>query len=324
VYAETWFPRLQYGWSDLRSGIRGPWHYIDGPDPELFDVVADPAERDNRLASRGAPEAIVQALQEIGDGRTSRAEVGEEELRQLASLGYVGGAGDVPDTGIDPKRVVRDAELLWGFVEDGPAADPGDEAVLRAARTIGPGNTYLHAEVVRTLLARGRVGAAAEVLRPFDATDDATLQALLGQVALATGRPEQAAARFDRVLAVDGGHAGALLGKGLVDLEDGRVADAESWIRRALAAEDGLAEAWNALAVTRLEAGRPDEAIDALERAVDRDPDLADAWFNLAMLRGRSGDVDEAVAALRRYVPLVAGDERERALAMLREIEAGR
>lgn len=322
VYAETWFPRLQYGWSDLRAGIRGPWHYIEGPDPELYDVVRDPAETENRLAVRGAPEAIVQALETIGTGRSAEVEIDDEERRQLASLGYVGGGG-AEDTGIDPKRVVRDAERLWAFVEDGPQADPGDASVLRSARAIGPGNAYLHGQVARTLLARGRIPAALEVLRPFDASDDPALQVLIGKAILSSGRPGDADARFDRVLAVAGDHAEALLGKGLVRLDTGPRPEAEDWIRRALDADPGLAEGWNALAVARLGAGRPDEAIDALERAVERDPGLADAWYNLAVLRGRGGDVEGAATALRRYVPLVDGGARDEAVALLRRIEEG-
>ena len=47
VYAETQYPRLHFGWSDLASAVDGRYHYIQAPRPELFDVSADSAERRN-------------------------------------------------------------------------------------------------------------------------------------------------------------------------------------------------------------------------------------------------------------------------------------
>ena len=45
VYSETMYPRLHFGWSDLASAIDGRYHYIRAPKPELYDVAADPGER---------------------------------------------------------------------------------------------------------------------------------------------------------------------------------------------------------------------------------------------------------------------------------------
>src|ERR1043165_158706 len=50
LYAETYYPRLHYGWNDLHSMISGANHYIHAPKPELYDVVADPSELTNVLA----------------------------------------------------------------------------------------------------------------------------------------------------------------------------------------------------------------------------------------------------------------------------------
>ena len=44
LYAETLYPRLHLGWSDLRSIVDGRWHLVEGPRPELYDLVADPGE----------------------------------------------------------------------------------------------------------------------------------------------------------------------------------------------------------------------------------------------------------------------------------------
>ena len=44
VYGETFYPRIHLGWSELRSVADARDHYIDGPEPELYDRRADAAE----------------------------------------------------------------------------------------------------------------------------------------------------------------------------------------------------------------------------------------------------------------------------------------
>ncbi|HJZ78199.1 MAG TPA: sulfatase, partial [Vicinamibacterales bacterium] len=51
-YAESRFGELHFGWAPLHSLRDGTWKYIDGPEPELFQLASDAAERDNRRAAR--------------------------------------------------------------------------------------------------------------------------------------------------------------------------------------------------------------------------------------------------------------------------------
>ena len=53
LYAETLYPRLQLGWSELRSVVDGRWHYVLGPRPELYDLVERPARDDRPGGARG-------------------------------------------------------------------------------------------------------------------------------------------------------------------------------------------------------------------------------------------------------------------------------
>src|SRR5262249_53876169 len=49
LYAETYYPRIHFGWSELTSLVRDRYHYIQGPQPELFDLAADSGERTSVL-----------------------------------------------------------------------------------------------------------------------------------------------------------------------------------------------------------------------------------------------------------------------------------
>ena len=44
LYAESFAPLLDFGWSPLRALRDGQWKYIAAPRPELYDIVSDPGE----------------------------------------------------------------------------------------------------------------------------------------------------------------------------------------------------------------------------------------------------------------------------------------
>src|SRR4030095_8258542 len=43
-YSETFFPRLHFGWSELRAVRTDRMHFIEAPRPELYDLASDPQE----------------------------------------------------------------------------------------------------------------------------------------------------------------------------------------------------------------------------------------------------------------------------------------
>ncbi|MGH9458084.1 MAG: sulfatase, partial [Thermoanaerobaculia bacterium] len=47
IFAESLLPRIHFGWSALRSIVRGSHHGIEAPTPELYDLARDPAEKKN-------------------------------------------------------------------------------------------------------------------------------------------------------------------------------------------------------------------------------------------------------------------------------------
>ncbi|HXO27597.1 MAG TPA: sulfatase-like hydrolase/transferase, partial [Thermoanaerobaculia bacterium] len=123
VYSETFYPRLHFGWSDLASLVGRRYHYIEGPDPEIYDLDQDPRETRNLL--RDQRRIYADMRRELGgyDRRLAPPAAVDAETRSaMAALGYVGhasaaggggaGAGPLPD----PKRhldVLKD--LKQGF-----------------------------------------------------------------------------------------------------------------------------------------------------------------------------------------------------------------
>ena len=101
-YAETLSPRLTNRWGELRALFDQEWKYIHGPRRELYDLAADPRERDNLVASRPEvaarmEEGLASFLDSRSEGATRAvAEVDPEVRWRLMALGYLT-AGEVPE-----------------------------------------------------------------------------------------------------------------------------------------------------------------------------------------------------------------------------------
>ncbi len=119
-YAETFYPRWHFGWSELRSVRVGDWKYIDAPKPELYDLRADAQERGNAIDARGAlANGLANELKKIAGGFGPAAttdappQPDAETLARLRSLGYVGmTAPSSGARGLDPKDMVPRLETF--------------------------------------------------------------------------------------------------------------------------------------------------------------------------------------------------------------------
>jgi tetratricopeptide (TPR) repeat protein len=119
LLAETFFPRIHFGWSELTSLIEGKWHYIEAPRPEIYDLDADPEETKNLLQQK--PDALRALRLEILKRRPSFEAPGEtdpEARRKLASLGYLSAGTSSSGSLDDPKdRIATFEELRTGLAE---------------------------------------------------------------------------------------------------------------------------------------------------------------------------------------------------------------
>ena len=94
AYSESWYPR-RFGWSALRSLRADRFKLIDGPQPELYDLMTDKFEMHNIIAERPALAAAMTRRLSAVDGETRpdnwpRATTITAPVdERLAALGYV-------------------------------------------------------------------------------------------------------------------------------------------------------------------------------------------------------------------------------------------
>ena len=112
AYTETYYPRMHYGWSELKAlYYNGSWKYILAPKHELYDLQTDRKEEDN-LALKKSEQAVrsKQRLQNYIEehSRDARkpgeaAKMDKDDMQKLAALGYLttvvntAGKTDLPD-----------------------------------------------------------------------------------------------------------------------------------------------------------------------------------------------------------------------------------
>ncbi len=294
VYAENYFTRLEYGWSELKAWITSEWKYVKAPRPELYDRKADP----NELAdlSRARPDVMAQldssmtAFEKAALRRAAANRIGElvesitpeERVHEwLAGLGYVGGS--------------RGADLR------GPLPDPKDEVPewnrrKEARRHVESGNRYLADE--NLLLALTAFRAAVAVKSTGDGLKGLGLTLLrLGQVAEARDTLRAALAQLPDDVAALGGYAIALDGTGAS-------LAADSVLRRATEIDSTHAFSWQQRAILNERLGRLGVAVDCYERYGRLAPDDAAATEALAGIYARLGRHADAAALYRRLAEL--------------------
>jgi arylsulfatase A-like enzyme len=133
IYAESLYGAYHFGWAELRSVTDGQYRYIDAPQPELYDLVADPAQRENLILTHSQIATTLRAaLSTFASSRPVHAAgpVPASERERLEALGYVG-------VHLDAGSTVRPLEQ----------ADPKDKHVIleqyRAAVAVAASSEWL-------------------------------------------------------------------------------------------------------------------------------------------------------------------------------------
>ncbi|MGH9442466.1 MAG: sulfatase-like hydrolase/transferase, partial [Thermoanaerobaculia bacterium] len=269
IYGETFYPRYHFGWGDLASLTDQRYQYIHGSRDELFNLVSDPAERND--LSGGLPSAFRSMRNELfamDRPEQTPGAADAEQVQKLASLGYLGAgrapavSGPLPDPRdhIGEIRELKNAVKLDAERKHAEAADALREVLRRHPR-----------------MSDGW-GALANALHKLGKNREA-IEALRHQDALQPGDPNILASFATEYL------------------ELGDTAQAELYARRSIAIH-GPAEAHQVLASVYLAQKNYDAAQDEAERARGgyRSRKMPDVI--LAQVRKARGDLPGALRIL--------------------------
>lgn len=241
VLGEAMKPYLEYGWQPQIMAVEGKHKAIFAGRTEVFDVTADPAERNDLGAGGSIPSRIRKALDDypvpVPGAARAPGNLSAEAQRNLASLGYVS-ASAAP--------VVR---------RDAPR--PADMVAL-----------FDDIDRASTLFVREQYAQAIPVLQRILAKDPYNLDAALR---LATcysslGRHAQAVEAFRRASAIAPQSADVRLYLALHYARTSEWERALPMLERLVTEMPDRVPAWQTLGVLAMRAGRTGAAIAAFER----------------------------------------------------------
>ncbi len=309
-YAETYYPRFHYNWSDLSAVETARWKFVKAPRRELYDLVKDPKElHDVSAAHPRVVAALENELESIrpphDNAEPAPSALDPEALARLKSLGYVSGNESAAARRAGPRPDPKDGlPMLQQLLQAQAERDAGrlDDALARLESLArkDPENPAVFVALSSVYDRRQEWDRAITASQRALALDPENVTAAL-DLAMAfrsAGRSNDAATGFERVLSLDPGNIKALLNLAEIHQERGEPAKAFDLYQRAVTAAPRSADARVGLGGAALELNRLDVAEDALRRAValgGRQPDL---HFNLGVLAEQRGQYD---AAAREY-----------------------
>ena len=130
AYSETFYPFSSFGWSPLHALESTRYHYIDAPQPELYDVETDPEEKTNLAAQQPAVIAVLRsrlreklhdhpfaAPEAAGASKSSGSALSPEAAEKLQALGYVAYRSPVSEAQLaaglaDPKAKIEEFNAI--------------------------------------------------------------------------------------------------------------------------------------------------------------------------------------------------------------------
>ncbi len=297
IFSESVYPRIHFGWSELASLIEDQYHFIDGPDPELYDLIRDPEETQNILQrERAVSRRLRTALEKIDRTLQPPAEVDPAVRESLLSLGYVGGSRGATATGADPKSRIHVLEDLGAASRLYVAGRYAEAAsAYRSVLREEPGMVYAREQLAKALRRTGRTDEALGELRqaldesggaPHIALSLAELYLSLGELDEAQAHAEMA--RRQNEAALD------LLAQ--VALRRNDLQTARAVLDEALAARGTRVEPLITLAELLVREGNHAAAVDAAARARREFGDRQD----VEVLRGLAYQEGLALANLGR------------------------
>ncbi|MFL6193944.1 MAG: sulfatase-like hydrolase/transferase [Thermoanaerobaculia bacterium] len=315
IYSETFYPRLHFGWNELFSLIDEQSHYIEGPDPELYDRAKDPGEKANVLRQERRLYAAMKKEMDGYDKRLAPPGAVDEETRQaMLGLGYIGSGSGASDGPLpDPKSKIGTlGDLKEGFRLIGSKQFPEAAAAFRRVIAENPKMVDAWEYLARALQRMGKPDEALAAYREALKASNGSPQIAVAAASLYydLGRLEDAETHAKMALATHPGFAHGLLSQIALQRDD--LATAEREARAAMEDKSNRTGPMITLAEVLHAKKQDGEALELTRKALEvynqreaKDPELI---RGLALIRGKiladQGDAQGAEASFRQEIQL--------------------
>ncbi|MGB6867431.1 MAG: sulfatase-like hydrolase/transferase [Candidatus Aminicenantaceae bacterium] len=312
AYSETYYPRLHYGWSDLKTIQEGRFKLIIAPELELYDLTDDPEEQTNLVSAfpeetrrlmRTAEQFIENSSLDAFD--IDYHNIDEETRQKLAALGYIGTFSD--QSSLEGKRLASPKEKIGIFnqlsqVKEWMLEEKYEEAVAQITRIINEDPDVIDAYfTLGNLYFKKREfdNALDSFLKVFDKRQDSFTVINIANAYLGKGDIEEA----DKFLTsiIDSVPPDSQLYyvfgniKNLKEDYDGAIKYYEECIKL----NPSSASGYSGLAGVYVVQKRLDDAESYLLKAKEHNPTLRNLFYNWALLHEEKGELIKAADAYK-------------------------
>ncbi|MBI3474815.1 MAG: sulfatase-like hydrolase/transferase [Acidobacteria bacterium] len=284
AYSETFYPFSSFGWSPLHALESERFHYIDAPQPELYDLDADPGETHNIADQQPATVVVLKeklrqhlAHNPFTQQASNAGSLSPDAQEKLRALGYFGFRAAISPEQIkaglaDPK------EKLWEF-----------NAILKA----------------QDAFQRNDPDRAEALLGDVQARDPKiyVIPFLLGESALRRQDWAKAAEQLQQCLELNPNFDNAMTGLARALAKLGREDDAKAWLNRALKSNPQNYRAWYQIGLLSATTDLP-AAQSAYEKAVAIQPNFSAGQRELGMSLFQKKDYAAAAPHLEKAIAL--------------------
>ena len=287
AYSETFYPFNSFGWSPLHALETGQYHYIDAPEPELYDLAADPGEQKNLAATQPAMVAVLKnklhaLLQNSPFAPTAGgANLSPDAAEKLRALGYAAYHAPVGD------------QQLAGQLADPKTRLQEFNSIMSAEEAFHGGDLALG----RSLLAEVRKKDPQMYFVPF----------LLGEAALGERDWETAATEFRKCVDLNPNFDQAMTGLARALIYQGKTAEARSWAEKALQFNSQNYRGWYELGIIDASSDQQ-AAISHYQKAVAIQGNMGALRRDLGLLQFQQKDYASAALNLAKAVELGIND----------------
>lgn len=289
-YSETLYPFSSFGWSPLHALETERFHFIQAPNPELYDLETDPGETHNILPQQPSTVAVFhEKLQSfVAQNPFAREDAAAGTLspdaqEKLRALGYFGFRAAVSPEALknglaDPK------DKLWEF-----------NSILQAQDALRQ-NDDEHAKII---LAEVQQKDPRIYVIPF----------MLGELALRKQNWDEASKQLGQCLALNPNFDSAMTGFALALAKRGRVDEAKSWLQKAVQINPANYRAWYQVGLLDAESDAA-AALASYERAIAIQPNFAPGQRETGLALFQQKDYAAAAIHLEKTISLGLEDAR--------------
>jgi choline-sulfatase len=317
-YSESFLPFFSYKWYPLRSLSTDRFLYLKAPASSIYQLPSDPEEKADlarqqpaalRLWEKRLRNLLAAAGETLDAPVRPETALSEEQRRQLASLGYLGGGsgGAVPQTLPDPRErtgLARSLHAATGLVQRNkcPEALPALQDVVRR----DPHNFPALNLTAHCLEQAGRLDSALAAYRQASRENELSAAPVANAAGclFKLGRRAEAETEYRRALTLDPtlGEAAASLARLL--RERGAKDEALRVLDAVLAAGSHAEQAYKERGILLAEMGRLSEALRDFRESARRNPLDPAPLENAAQAAYRLGQTREAVQLYERLLQI--------------------